>query len=293
MIPSSFFSQSLDVIDFERAAEVSGNSFYYLKGAAALMELALVQYAMQFCLGKGFQPVMAPDIVRTYVAAACGYRPRGEASQVYHIKDTDKCLVGTAEIPLAGMYLDKILTAKQLPLNLVAFGHAFRHEVGNRGQETRGLYRVHQFSKVEMFSFTIPEESEVALEKMLAHQVEFFTSLGLHFRVLNMPGHDLGASATKKYDIEAWMPSRGDYGEVSSTSNCLDYQSRRLNIRHRLLPTEPTTFVHTVNGTACAIPRVILTLLEVNQQEDGTVLIPPVLQPFMGGMTRITPPAQL
>jgi len=255
-----------------------------------MMELALVQYAFQHCLRKGFQPVMTPDVVRTYVAAACGYRPRGEASQVYHIKDTDKCLVGTAEIPLAGMYVDTILTAKQLPVNLVAFGHAFRHEVGHRGQETRGLYRVHQFSKVEMFSFTIPEESEAQLERMLESQVEFFTSLGLHFRVLNMPANDLGASAAKKYDIEAWMPSRDDFGEVSSASNCLDYQSRRLNIRHRLLPTEPTTFVHTVNGTACAIPRVILALLECNQQKDGSILIPPVLQPFMGGLTHITQP---
>lgn len=284
---------ALDLVDFENAARVSGNKFYYLRNAGALLELALVNWAMTNAAKNGFTVMTTPDVARENVVAACGFNPRGESSQVYRVEDSDLCLVGTAEIPLGGYYADQIVPADQLPLKMAAFSHCFRREVGAAGGATRGLYRVHQFSKVEMFVICKPEDSERIHAELRQQEEDMFESLGLHFRVLDMPTHDLGAPAQRKFDMEAWMPGRGAYGEISSASNCTDYQARRLNIRYKtsLGPNSENKFVHTLNATACAVPRMIVAILENNLQADGSVTIPEPLRPFMGGMDSIRPPA--
>ncbi|KAJ7520225.1 hypothetical protein O6H91_20G073000 [Diphasiastrum complanatum] len=236
-----------------------------------------------------------PDIVRSNVVEKCGFQPRGQNTQIYSIEGTDLCLAGTAEIPVGGLYMDQIVSNSVLPLKLVAFSHCFRTEAGAAGSATRGLYRVHQFSKVEMFIICCPEHSEAFHEELISIEEELFDSLGLHFKILDMATEDLGAPAHRKFDIEAWMPGLDRYGEISSASNCTDYQSRRLNIRYRpvsealavkkvkgSLP--PLQFVHTLNATACAVPRMIISILENYQQEDGSIIIPEVLQPYMGGL---------
>ncbi|KAI8371549.1 seryl-tRNA synthetase [Radiomyces spectabilis] len=279
----------LNILDLEQAAIVSGSSFYYLQGLGAFLETALIQYAMEKAASRGFLAVLTPDIVRKSVAYGCGFQPRsGESSQIYDVKTNDEdtaklCLAGTAEIPLAGKFATKVLNQVDLPQRVVGFGHAFRVEAGGRGVETKGLYRVHQFSKVELFAVTTAEQSESMLEEFRHLQEEMFTELGLCFRILDMPTEELGASAYRKYDMEAWMPGREKWGEISSTSNCTDYQSRRLSIRYR--PThhsgQNTLFCHTLNGTAMAVPRVIIAILETFQRPDGTVAVPKVLQKWM------------
>ncbi|OZJ02922.1 hypothetical protein BZG36_04117 [Bifiguratus adelaidae] len=277
-----------DMVDFKQAALVSGSSFYYLKKAGALLELALIQYAMRKAVSRGFMPVMTPDVVRTEVAHACGFQPRvNEMSQIYDVTMATQdaglaqCLTGTAEIPLAGLYAKTTVNQADLPIKMVGFGHAFRAEAGAHGADTRGLYRVHQFSKVELFSLTTPSESQRMMDEILELQVDMFRELGLCFRVLDMPTEELGASAHRKYDIEAWMPGRNDWGEISSTSNCTDYQARRLAIKYRSSH-DILDFCHTLNGTAMAIPRMIISILETFQQPDGSVAVPKVLQPFSG-----------
>ncbi|ORY98374.1 hypothetical protein BCR41DRAFT_379308 [Lobosporangium transversale] len=339
-------SKQLDLVDFESAAAVTGSRWYYLKNEAALLELALVQFATQRAVKAGFMPVITPDVVRPEVVQACGFQPRDEASQTYWVSttppgsskanastlsqsDADQqrqqhhyhqhsalCLVATAEISLAGMNLDKTLEESQLPIKMAGFGRAFRAEAGSRGAEVKGLYRVHQFSKVELFvlSKADPGVSDNILEEIRKFQEDLFEELGLCYRVLDMPTEELGASAYKKYDIEAWMPGRNSWGEISSTSNCTDYQSRRLNIRYRtnkiinkplLTSTDKpsssnndspssnsvitTEFAHTLNGTAMAIPRIIVALLETYQREDGSVRLPECLWPFMAGVKEIRP----
>jgi seryl-tRNA synthetase len=279
----------LDMLDFENAARVSGSRFYYLRNAGALLELALVNWAMASAAKEGFTLMTTPDVARESIVAACGFQPRGEASQVYRIEDTDMCLVGTAEIPLGGYYAGKILNKDELPIKLAAFSHCFRREAGGAGGATRGLYRVHQFSKVEMFVICHPDDSERLHAELRRHEEEMFASLGLHFKVLDMPTQDLGAPAQRKFDIEAWMPGRGEYGEISSASNCTEYQARRLNIRFKEGQGD-NQFVHTLNATACAVPRMIVAILENNLQADGSVVIPEPLRPYMGGMEVIRPP---
>ncbi|KAK9902854.1 hypothetical protein WJX75_008582 [Coccomyxa subellipsoidea] len=294
---------ALDLIDFETGATVSGAKFVYLRRAAALLELALCNYAMQKVASKGFMPMTTPDLVRESVLVKCGFQPRGENTQVYSIRDTSLCLTGTAEVPLAAVYMDQIIPEEQLPIRLAAFGHCFRTEAGSAGSASRGLYRVHQFSKVEMFVLSTPEQSEAMLQELCDIEEEIFTELGLHFQMLDMPTGDLGAPAYRKIDVEAWMPGLQRYGEVSSASNCTDYQARRLNIRYRpAMPDDerkgaskkphklPTEFLHTLNATACAVPRLIVAILENCQLEDGSVAIPEVLRPYMGGMERIQVP---
>ncbi|KAI8636731.1 seryl-tRNA synthetase [Parasitella parasitica] len=284
-------ASDLNILDLEQAAITSGSSFYYLQGMGAFLELALIQYAMQKAASKGFIGVLTPDIVRTQMAYGCGFQPRrGESSQVYDITtkssaDTGLCLAGTAEIPLAGKFATKILNEQDLPQKLVGFGHAFRTEAGGRGLETKGLYRVHQFSKVELFAVTKPDQSEEMMEEIKSLQEEMFAELGLCFRFLDMPTEELGASAYRKYDMEAWMPGRAKWGEISSTSNCTDYQSRRLSIRYRpkYHTDKNTQFCHTLNGTAIAVPRVIIAILETFQQEDGSVRVPNVLRKWLPG----------
>jgi len=293
----------LDLFDFEAAARVAGNKFYYLKNAGALLELALINWSMTFVAGRGFTPMTAPDLAREDVVAGCGFAPRGEASQVYRLEESDLCLVGTAEIPLGGMYAGQVLTSKQLPMRLAAFSHCFRREVGAAGTATRGLYRVHQFSKVELFVIARPEDSEAIHKELLGLEEAMFTALGLCYRVLDMPSGDLGNPAYRKFDIEAWMPGRGiggGWGEISSASNCTDFQARRLGIRYREESSDDdaaagsrdasvggkgaTRYAHTLNATACAVPRMIVAILENNVQADGSVRVPDVLRPFMGGL---------
>ncbi|KAG2177768.1 hypothetical protein INT43_003015 [Umbelopsis isabellina] len=281
-----------NMVDLESAAMVSGASFYYLKNYGALLEMALIQYAMHKAVEKGFSPIITPDIVRTSFAYSCGFKPRNnEMSQIYDVTtptmDSESpalCLAGTAEVPLAGMFAKKIFNEQDLPQRVVGFGHAFRAEAGARGSDTKGLYRVHQFSKVELFAVSRPDQSELILENLVNLQEEIFTELGLCFRILDMPSEELGGSANRKFDMEAWMPGRGDWGEISSTSNCTDYQARRLSIRYR--PKDPSSqleFCHTLNGTAIAVPRLIVAILENFQNEDGRIEIPTVLRRWIPG----------
>jgi seryl-tRNA synthetase len=282
-------SSELDLINFEAASRCTGNNFCYLKNEAALMELALMQWSVQKAISKGFTPISTPDLVRRVTAEACGFQPREANTQTYNVEGFDLSLVATAEIPLAGYYMNCILAAEHLPIRMVAFGHCFRAESGSFGLRDRGLYRLHQFTKVELFALCAPEQSESLHQEILDIQEEIFSALGLHYRVMDMPTEDLGAPAYRKFDIEAWMPGRGSYGEVSSTSNCTDYQSRRLNICYKSPDGGRRSFVHTVNGTACAIPRTLLAVLETHQQSDGSVVIPAPLRPFMAGQERIQP----
>ncbi len=272
----------LGLFDFETAASVTGQKFYYLMNEGALLELALVNYALNKLVSRGYTPYFTPDLARASVLEAIGFNPRGEETQVYSVEGTDLCLIGTAEITLGGLMQGKILRKEDLPLRLAGFSHCFRTEAGAHGAAQRGLYRVHQFSKVEMFAFTTVEESDAIHREMLEIEIEIFTELGLCFHVLDTAAGDLGGPAYRKFDLEAWMPSRNAFGEVTSTSNCTDYQSRRLGVRYRD-EENATRFVHTLNGTAVAVPRAILAIIENFQQEDGTVVIPEVLRPYMGG----------
>ena len=300
-----FLGESLNILDFESGAAVSGTKFYYLRQEAALLELALINFAMQKVASKGFVPIVTPDLVRESVFEKCGFQPRADNTQIYSVRDSGLCLTGTAEIPLGGIYMDKIMEEKELPIKMVAFGHCFRTEAGAAGAAGKGLYRVHQFSKVEMFVICTPEQSESLHKELLEIEIEIYKELGLHFKVLDMPAVDLGAPAYRKFDVEAWMPGLERYGEISSASNCTDYQSRRLNIRYRPSSDNneqmeaskkegkkkkkkiPTVFVHTLNATAVAVPRMIVAILENFQREDGSIEIPPALRPFMMGMETI------
>lgn len=276
--------EALDLADFEAGVKVAGAKFYFLKNEAVLLELALVQYAMQKLVQRGFTPIITPDLAKVDVLEGIGFAPRdnAETRQVYTIADSDLCLIATAEITLGGMHRDEILDEAKLPLKYVGLSHCFRTEAGAAGRDTRGLYRVHQFTKVEMFAFCTPEQSDALHEDIRKIEEEIFTGLGLPFHVIDTCTGDLGGPAYRKYDLEAWMPGRGDkgqgeYGEVTSTSNCTDYQSRRLNIRYRPTGQKGTKFVHTLNGTAVACTRAMIAILENNQQADGSVVLPAIL----------------
>lgn len=270
-----------NLLDFERAASVAGSSFYFLKNEGALLELALVNFAVETILKHGYAPHITPDLARPDILDSIGFNPRGEESQVYSIDGHDLCLIGTAEITLGGMHAGEIIPKEDLPIRLGGYSHCFRTEAGAHGRESRGLYRVHQFSKVEMFAFCAPEESEQIHEEMLAIEKEIFSALEIPYRVVDIATGDLGAPAYRKYDIEAWMPSRNTYGEVTSTSNCTDFQARRLEVRTRD-DENRTRFLHTLNGTAIAVPRAIIAVLENGQQADGSITLPKVLSDRMG-----------
>jgi seryl-tRNA synthetase len=280
--------ESLDLADFEGGASVAGQKFYFLKNEAVLLELGLVQYAMQTLIRHGYTPIITPDVARVDVLEGIGFIPRDpdpEKRQVYSIADSDLCLIATAEITLGGMHRDKILDELDLPLKYVGLSHCFRTEAGAPGRDTRGLYRVHQFTKVEMFAFTAPDQSEATHQELLGIEKEYFEGLKLPFHVIDTCTGDLGGPAYRKYDLEAWMPGRGtkgEYGEVTSTSNCTDYQARRLNIRSKKAGQKGTHFVHTLNGTAVAVTRAILAILENYQEADGSVVVPEVLRPWVG-----------
>jgi seryl-tRNA synthetase len=279
--------QLTDTIDFDRAARVSGSNFYYLKHEAALLELALLQYAASVLVGRGFTPMVTPDIARDQVLEGIGFAPRGPETQVYSLEDQETSLVGTAEITLGGYHGEEILDAARLPLRYLGFSHCFRTEAGAYGKESRGLYRVHQFTKAEMFILCRPEESPAMHEELRGLEEELLQGLQVPYRVVNVCSGDLGAPALKKYDLEAWMPGRGDYGEVTSCSNCTDYQSRRLNIRFRPEPKAKAVFVHMLNGTALAISRTLIAIYENFQKEDGSIAIPEALHPWMGGVQSV------
>jgi len=278
-------AEALDLVDFEAGSKVAGQKFYFLKNDAVLLELALVQYAMSMLIKDGYTPIITPDVARNEVLEGIGFIPRGPETQIYSLENTDLCLIATAEITLGGMHQDQILDELQLPIKYVGLSHCFRTEAGAPGRDTRGLYRVHQFTKVEMFSFCAHDQSEGIHEELLRIEESIFQGLGLPYQVIDTCTGDLGGPAYRKYDIEAWMPGRGkegEYGEVTSTSNCTDYQARRLNIRYKIPGQKGTRFVHTLNGTAVAVSRAILAILENNQQADGSVLIPEALRPIVG-----------
>jgi seryl-tRNA synthetase len=287
-------AEALDLADFEAGASVAGQKFYFLKNEAVLLELALVQYAMGVLIREGYTPIITPDVARVEVLEGIGFIPRDpdpEKRQIYSLTDTDLCLIATAEITLGGMQRDKILDEQQLPLKYVGLSHCFRTEAGAPGRDTRGLYRVHQFTKVEMFAFCLPEQSETIHQELLRIEETIFQGLDLPYQVIDTCTGDLGGPAYRKYDLEAWMPGRGqggEYGEVTSTSNCTDYQARRLNIRFKGPAQKRTRFVHTLNGTAVAVSRAILAILENNQQADGSIVVPEVLRPLVG-KNRIEP----
>ena len=248
--------EALDLIDFEAGARVAGQKFYFLKNEAVLLELALVQYAMGILIDEGYTPIITPDVARSEVLEGIGFIPRGPETQIYSLENTDLCLIATAEITLGGMHRDQILDELQLPVKYVGLSHCFRTEAGAPGRDTRGIYRVHQFTKVEMFAFCAPDQSEAIHEELLRIEEQVFQGLELPYQVIDTCTGDLGGPAYRKFDLEAWMPGRGqggEYGEVTSTSNCTDYQARRLNIRYRVPGQKGTRFVHTLNGTAVAV----------------------------------------
>src|SRR5580704_8512303 len=279
--------ERLDLVDLEAGARVAGHGFYFLKNEAVLLELALVQFAMEKLRSEGFTLFTTPDLARDDVLSGIGFLPRGPEAQIYSIEKSDLSLVATAEITLGGSQKDQILDASVLPLKYAGLSHCFRTEAGAHGRATRGIYRVHQFTKVEMFGFTAPDlaESDALLAKIVAVEESVFQSLGIPYRMIDTCTGDLGGPAYRNFDLEAWMPGRGEageYGEVTSASNCTDYQARRLGIRCKGGDRKGTHFVHTLNGTAVAATRAIIAILENGQQADGSVVIPKVLAKWVG-----------
>jgi seryl-tRNA synthetase len=273
-----------DLIDFDGGARVAGSGFYFLKNEAVFLEMALIQFAIEKLRDEGFVLYSTPDLARQEILHCTGYNPRGDETQIYSIANTDLSLVATAEITLGGLMKDQLLEPNQLPIKMAGVSHCFRTEAGAAGRASRGIYRVHQFTKVEMFGFTAPdlEASEAFHQEIVRIEEEIFQALGIAYRVIDTCTGDLGCSAYRKYDLEAWMPGRGEYGEVTSASNCTDYQARRLKTRVRDSEKKGTHFVHTLNGTAVAISRAIVALLENGQQADGSILIPEVLRKWVG-----------
>ncbi|MEZ5175126.1 MAG: serine--tRNA ligase [Acidimicrobiia bacterium] len=269
----------LGVLDVERAAKVSGSRFGFVLGGLAMIEFALVRYAMDALIPHGFTPVVPPVLVRESALYGTGFFP-GDAEQVYAIPGDDLFLVGTSEVPIAAFHQDEIFDADQLPLRYAGYSTCFRREAGTYGKDTRGIFRVHQFDKVEMFSFVHPDQSASEHEFLLEREEELLSGLELPYRVVNVAAGDLGSSAAKKYDIEAWFPSQDRYREVTSTSNTTDYQSRRLKIRFRA--ESGNEFVHTLNGTAIAVGRTLIALMENHQQPDGSIRIPTALVAYTG-----------
>jgi seryl-tRNA synthetase len=275
-------AENLDLVDFEGGSRVAGSGFYFLKNEAVLLELALQRYAVDILVKAGFIPTITPDVARNEVLQGIGFNPRGNETQIYSIENTDLSLVATAEIPLGGLLAGKVIESDKLPLKFCGISHCFRTEAGAAGKASKGLFRVHQFTKIEMFAFTLPNQSEAMHHEMLEIQQQIFDGLAIPYRIVDIPLNDLGNPAYRKYDIEAWMPGRDSYGEITSTSNCTDYQARRLNARYKVKGEKGTHFLHTLNGTAIAISRALVAILELYQQADGSVCIPDVLKSYIG-----------
>lgn len=272
--------KNFDIIDIDRAAKVSGSRFAYLKGAGVLLEFALVQLATEVLTKNGFTPVIPPTLIKTASMRKMGYMEHGGEEDMFTLAKDDLVLVGTSEQSIGPMYMDEVIDVKK-PLRYMGFSSCFRREAGSYGKDTKGILRVHQFDKVEMFSYTSPEDSDKEHEFLLSLEEKLFQSLEIPYQVVKMCTGDLGAPAARKYDIEAWIPSQGKYREVTSTSTTTDFQARRLNIKYQTKDGK-TDFVHMLNGTAFAIGRTIIAILENYQQKDGSVKIPKVLQKYMG-----------
>ncbi|MDR2618271.1 MAG: serine--tRNA ligase [Treponema sp.] len=281
--------QDLDIIDFDSGTKVSGTKFYYLKNEGVFLELGLVRYALDILQKKGFTPFITPDVAKEEILEGIGFNPRGAESNVYTLEGEDSCLVGTAEITLGGYYSNTILPKEKLPLRMAGLSHCFRREAGAAGQFSKGLYRVHQFTKLEMFVYCLPEDSEQFHSELRSVEEAIFSGLEIPFRVVDTCTGDLGAPAYRKWDLEAWMPGRanppsptgGEWGEITSTSNCTDYQARRLNIKYKDSDGK-NKFVHMLNGTAIAVSRAIIAVMENFQQPDGSIKLPKALVPYCG-----------
>jgi len=282
--------ERLDIIDFDAGTKVAGTKFYFLKNEAVFLEQALVRYALEILVKRGFTPMITPDIAKEEILEGIGFNPRGTESNIYPLEGTGTCLVGTAEITLGGYYQNDIVDLSAGPIRMAGLSHCFRREAGAAGQFSKGLYRVHQFTKLEMFIYCKPEESDAMHAELRSIEEDIYTGLGIPFRVVDTATGDLGAPAYRKWDLEAWMPGRGEageWGEITSTSNCTDYQARRLGIRYRDEQGKPR-LVHMLNGTAVACSRAMIAILENFQQADGSVVMPAILVPYLG-FDRIVP----
>jgi seryl-tRNA synthetase len=280
--------EKLDLIDFDRATKVSGAKFYYLKNELAVMEFALIQYALETAHQHGFIPFSTPDLAKREVLEGLGFNPRGESTQVYNIENSDLSLIGTAEISMGGYHMNEILNEEDLPKKYVAVSHCFRTEAGAYSKFSKGMFRVHQFTKIEMFQYTTPEQSETAHQEILSIEKEIFNGLEVPYRVVDHCTADLGGPSIRTFDLEAWMPGKpnkedqlGDWAEITSTSNCTDYQARGLNIKYKSKEGK-TDYLHMLNGTAIAVGRALIAIIENNQQADGSIVVPEVLHKYCG-----------
>ncbi|MGQ4345593.1 serine--tRNA ligase [Streptomyces sp. SAS_275] len=278
--------ESLGAIDVERGAKVSGSRFYYLTGVGALLELALVNAAIAQATEAGFIPMLTPALVRPRAMEGTGFLGQA-AENVYHLEKDDYYLVGTSEVPLAAYHMDEILDADKLPMRYAGFSPCFRREAGTYGKDTRGIFRVHQFDKVEMFSYVDPADAENEHRRLLDWEKLWLTGLELPFQVIDVASGDLGSSASRKFDCEAWIPTQGKYRELTSASNCDGFQARRLSVRMR--DGKKVQPLSTLNGTLCAVPRTIVAILENHQLADGSVRVPEVLRPYLGGRELLEP----
>jgi len=282
-------AEKLDLIDFERATKVSGAKFYYLKNELALLEFALIQYALETTIKQGFVPFSTPDLAKREVLEGLGFNPRGEATNVYNVENTDLSLIGTAEITMGGYHMNEILDEKELPKKYVAVSHCYRTEAGAYSKYSKGIFRVHQFTKIEMFQYVLPEKSEDAHQELLEIEKEIFKGLKIPFRVVDHCTADLGGPAIRTFDLEAWIPgkpgkdgSKGDWAEITSTSNCTDYQARGLNIKYKNTEGKKE-YVHMLNGTVIAVSRALIAILENYQRAEESVEIPEILRKYLPG----------
>lgn len=281
--------EKLDLIDFDRATKVSGAKFYYLKNELALLEFALIQYALETAGKHGFIPFSTPDLAKREVLEGLGFNPRGESTQIYNVENSDLSLIGTAEISMGGYHMGETLNEEDLPKKYVAVSHCFRTEAGSYSKFSKGMFRVHQFTKIEMFQYVMPENSEAAHQEILSIEKEIFNGLEIPYRIVDHCTADLGSPSIRTYDLEAWMPGKpakdgaetGDWAEITSTSNCTDYQARGLNIKYKAKDGK-TDYLHMLNGTAIAIGRALIAIMENGQQADGSIAIPKALQKYCG-----------
>lgn len=281
-------AEKLDLIDFDRAAKIAGAKFYFLKNELVALEFALIKLALDTAIQRGYAPFITPDLAKQSILEEMGFNPRGGSTQVYNIADTDLSLIGTAEITMGGYHAGEVFDEKQLPKKYIAVSHCFRTEAGSYSKFSKGIFRVHQFTKVELFQYVLPDKSEAAHREMLELEKELFSKLEIPYRIVDHTTADLGNPAYRTFDIEAWLPGKpdkngqlGDWAEMTSTSNCTDYQARGLNIKYQDKAGKKE-FVHLLNGTAFAIPRVLIALLENNQQKDGSVKLPAILTEYTG-----------
>jgi len=286
-------AEALDLLDLEKATEVTGAKFYYLKNELALLEFALIQYALEKLYKKKYTVFITPDLAKDEVIKRAGYNPRGESTQIYNIEGSNLSLIGTSEITIGGYHMNEVLDETSLPKKYVAVSHCFRTEAGSYSKYSKGIFRVHQFTKIEMFQFVKPETSEKAHQELLAIEKEIFNGLEIPFRVIDHCTADLGAPSIRTFDLEAWMPGKpnkenkmGDWAEITSVSNCTDYQSRALNIKYKKAD-GTKEYLHTLNGTAIAITRALIAIIENYQQADGSIIIPKVLRQYMPGKIKI------